>query len=152
MLTSSAKGTDQPRSTLRVFIEKEDGLEIDDIVRTSRKIGAHLEVEGTLPGRYLLEVSSPGLDRLLFKPAHFLPQVGQKIQISLSYPKDNQKNFQGILQGVDGDEISLFIEKNKHHPEKVETFSFEQIDKARLMPNIQTGKTGKGKKRGVEKE
>lgn len=136
-------------STVRIYLDKQGGgITIGDIVRADRKIRTYLYAEGEGFGQYALEVSSPGLDRPLLKPAHFLEQIGHKIRISLSYPKDNQRNFQGILQSVEGDVLSLLIEETdqKQPVQKMETFSFEQIDKARLIPDIKIGMTSKGKK------
>ena len=155
MHLSAGKSKDAQHTTsiLRVYIDKPGGILIADIARASRKIGTYLEVENIIPGRYTLEVSSPGLDRILFKPEHFSTQIGHKIRISLCYPQENQKNFQGILKSVEGDFVSLLIEESnpKQHA-KMQTFSFEQIDKARLVPDIKMGTASKGKKRGVEKE
>lgn len=145
-----------PRTIVRVYLDKVGGITIDDIAIASRKMGAYFEVENIFPGHYVLEVSSPGLDRILFKPEHFLGQMGQKIQVSLSYPRDNQKNFQGILQSVENGEFSLVIEqkgkKQANAPKRTEIFSFEQIDKARVIPDFKIGKAGNDKKRGLEKE
>ncbi len=143
-----------PQSTVKIFIDKPGGVTIDDIVSVSRKMSAYLDVEGPLSGKYTLEVSSPGLDRVLFRPEHFVQQVGNKIQISLSYPQDNQKNFKGIVQKVEDDTVYLLLENKdkKQKIEKVEKFSFEQIDKARVIPNLTVGMIGKDKKRGSEKE
>lgn len=142
-------------STVRIYLDKiEGGITIDDIAIASRKISACLDAQGMISGAYTLEVSSPGLDRPLLKPAHFFKQIGRQIRISLAYPKDNQRNFQGILHSVEGDVISLLIEATdqKQSVQKMETFSFEQIDKAKLIPDIKIGTAGKGKKGGVKKE
>ena len=75
-----------PRTVIRVFIDREGGVELRDCVSFSRKLGAILEVEDPLDGPYSLEVSSPGMDRKLRRPKHFAACKGKRVRVSLSAP------------------------------------------------------------------
>lgn len=116
------------RSLLRIYVDKPGGITIDECQRVSRQIEAALSVEPASPEDYILEVSSPGLDRLLFNPAQCHEQVGKLVNIRLKAPKDGQRNFKGRLQAVEGDQITILID------EKQMTFSFDEIDEARIVP------------------
>lgn len=126
-------------SVLRVYIDSPDGLNVDLITKVSRQMNGVLDVEAPLSGKYLLEVSSPGLDRLLFSLEHFKAQVGEKISVSLFTPmdNDNRKKFKGRLESVEGDILNLVVDK--------ESFSipFSSVDRARVIPDIKIGKSGK---------
>jgi len=142
-------------SVVKVFIDKPGGITIGDITMMSRKISAYLDVEQKITNRYILEVSSPGLDRLLLKPEHFAQQLGNKLNISLVALKDNKRNIKGTLEKIEGNDIYLSIEcdAQKEDNKHIEKLSFDEIDKARVIPQISFGKaTVKTKERGVEKE
>ena len=96
-----------PRSVVRVFIDREGGVQLRDCVSFSRKLGAILEVEDPLAGPYSLEVSSPGMDRRLRQPKHFAACRGKRVKISLSAPVDGSRNFRGTLLGSDEEGIEL---------------------------------------------
>ena len=86
--------------TLRVYIDREDGVNIDDCANISHQISAILDVEEPIQQAYDLEVSSPGLDRPLFKLADFERFSGQQVKIKMSTGLDGRRNFKGVLQGV----------------------------------------------------
>lgn len=86
--------------TLRVYIDREDGVNIDDCASISHQISAILDVEEPIQQAYDLEVSSPGLDRPLFKLADFERFSGQQVKIKMSAGLDGRRNFKGVLQGV----------------------------------------------------
>ncbi|MFB0906328.1 MAG: ribosome maturation factor RimP, partial [Pseudomonadales bacterium] len=67
---------------LKIYIESADGITVDDCARISRQVSAILDVEDPIPGEYMLEVSSPGVERRLFKPEHFDVCKGEKVQIT----------------------------------------------------------------------
>uniref|UniRef100_UPI000B1F8EF9 ribosome maturation factor RimP n=1 Tax=Streptobacillus moniliformis TaxID=34105 RepID=UPI000B1F8EF9 len=83
---------------LRIFVDKKDGISIDDCVAISNHLSRLLAVENIDYGR--LEVSSPGLDRLLRKEADFLRFRGETIKLKLRIPVQNQRNFAGVLREV----------------------------------------------------
>ena len=87
--------------TLRVYIDKPEGIVMDDCARVSRQLNAVLDVEDTIKSAYLLEVSSPGIDRPLFTEAHFLAQVGQDVKVRLGDGVGGRRNFRGKLVAVE---------------------------------------------------
>jgi ribosome maturation factor RimP len=86
--------------TLRVYIDREDGVNIDDCANISHQISAILDVEEPIQQAYDLEVSSPGVDRPLFKVTDFERFSGQPVKIKMSTGLDGRRNFKGVLQGV----------------------------------------------------
>lgn len=120
-------------TVVRVYIDKPGGITIDDIVHLSRQISVVLDVEEPIKGPYTLEVSSPGLERPLFLPAHFMQQIGQKVFVKTSLLIGNRQNFRGILLNANENEIQLEVEK------EVFSFTYEDIEKARVIPDIKIG-------------
>ena len=90
---------------LRVYIDKEDGITVDDCADVSRQVSALLDVEDPIAHAYDLEVSSPGLNRPLFKGADFERFAGQPAKIRLAVPLNGRRNFSGVLQGIDGNDV-----------------------------------------------
>lgn len=86
--------------TLRVYIDREEGVSIGDCASISHQISAILDVEEPIQQAYDLEVSSPGLDRPLFKATDFERFSGQQVKIKMSTGLDGRRNFKGVLQGV----------------------------------------------------
>lgn len=116
------------RSLIRLFIDKPGGVNIDDCERVSRQVNAVLGVESPISEDYLLEVSSPGLDRLLFTPAQIGAFVGKRVAIRTSVPMAGKRNFNGVIESVNGDTITIQSEGQKIQ------FSFSDIAEARLVP------------------
>jgi ribosome maturation factor RimP len=95
-------------SLLRVYVDApERPVTIDDCERASREISALLDVNDPVAGRYTLEVSSPGLDRPLFTPAHFARFVGEAVKINVNLPLDGRKRFHGKIKEIEGDRIVI---------------------------------------------
>lgn len=92
---------------LRVFIDKEGGIEIDDCQELSRKLEEVLDAGDLIPTSYILEVSSPGLDRELKKPKDFQREQGKMIDVSLFAPLDGEKIITGELRAYDGENITV---------------------------------------------
>jgi ribosome maturation factor RimP len=117
-------------SLLRVYIdEPERGVTIDDCERASREISALLDVNDPVAGRYTLEVSSPGLERPLFTPEHFERFVGHVAKINVNLALDGRRRFQGPIQSVDGDRITIDQDGN------AVTIAHANIARARLVPD-----------------
>jgi len=93
------------RWTLRLFIDKEGGVTVDDCARISRELGDLLDVKDVIPQAYVLEVSSPGLNRRIRKKEDFSRFAGQKVQLWLLSPKDGRRKIMGELVGVEGEEV-----------------------------------------------
>ena len=115
------------RLVLRVYIDSENGVGIDDCSKVSRQISAVLDVECPTLDHYDLEVSSPGFDRLLMKPAHYQRYIGKRIRVKLRVPHEDRRNFTGELLSVDQDTLTIKVDN--------QTFclSFADIEKANLI-------------------
>ena len=117
--------------TIRVFIdapEKERGIDVDDCAKVSNQLIRVFEVENVDFDR--LEISSPGMDRVVKKEADFARFAGQDIQIKLRIPQNNRRNFQGTLLGCADGKVGLRLEKDDVELE------FNNIEKARLVPRF----------------
>ena len=86
---------------LRIFVDKPDGIDLDDCQELSEKLGKILDKDPIIEGAYILEVSSPGIDRVLKKDRDFLREAGKKIDVTLYAPIDGKKIFVGELKGRD---------------------------------------------------
>ena len=86
--------------TLRVYIDKPEGIVMEDCAAVSRQLNAVLDVEDTIKSAYLLEVSSPGVDRPLFTEAQFSAQIGQEVRVRLTDGVGGRRNFKGPLIAV----------------------------------------------------
>ncbi|MBL8443986.1 MAG: ribosome maturation factor RimP [Zoogloeaceae bacterium] len=113
---------------MRVFIDIERGINVDDCATVSNQLTRVFEVENVDYDR--LEVSSPGLDRPIKKLADFERFAGQQVQLRLRMPIGNQRNFVGELQGVAGGLVRMNTEKGEI------VFPFDEIEKARLVPRF----------------
>lgn len=92
---------------LRIYIDHENGITLEDCERVSREVSALLDVEDPVSQRYRLEVSSPGLDRPLVEEAHYLRFIGEKIRVTLFAPVDGRRKLAGVLTGVERGEVQL---------------------------------------------
>ncbi len=122
-------GQNGGRSVLRVYIDKDEGIVIDDCVLVSNQLTGILDVEDPIKGHYELEVSSPGLDRPLFKPAHFQAVQGETIKVRLFEKINDRKRFTAILKSSTDEAIVLQTED-----EEV-VIPFNSIERARLVPD-----------------
>jgi len=119
-------------SVLRIYIDSEQGIELGDCERVSRQVSGVLDVEEPLQGQYVLEVSSPGTDRPLFKAEHYARFVGQRVRVRLRRPRDGQRKFLGVLEDIDEEGILLRDAENGHGIK----LAFADIDKANLEPEL----------------
>lgn len=92
---------------LRVFIDKAGGIEIDDCQELSGRLEKILDEKDIIKGSYILEVSSPGLDRELKKPKDFQRENGKTVDVSLFAPIDGEKLISGVLKNYDGEHITI---------------------------------------------
>ncbi|HGO5814300.1 TPA: ribosome maturation factor RimP [Mannheimia haemolytica] len=114
--------------TVRLYIDKEGGVTIDDCSDVSRQVSAIFDVEDPIADKYNLEVSSPGLDRPLFTLAHYERFIGQDAVIHLRIPMFDRRKWQGKIKQVEGDFITLTVENEDRQ------FAFGNIQKANLVP------------------
>lgn len=113
---------------LRVFIDIERGITVDDCATVSSQLTRVFEVENVDYDR--LEVSSPGLDRPLKTAADFERFAGHEVQLRLRMPVNNQRNYIGVLEGFQDGQVKLATGKGEV------SFSFDEIEKARLVPRF----------------
>ncbi|MGN2247346.1 ribosome maturation factor RimP [Frateuria sp. GZRR35] len=124
----------QGQSTLRVYLDVLDHAEgrevtLDDCEAASRELSAMLDVDDPIPGHYVLEVSSPGIDRPLFTAAQFGKVIGQEVKVLLKAPIEGRRRLRGKLAAVDGDKLTFEAEGK--------TFEFDHADveSARVVPD-----------------
>ncbi len=116
---------------LRIYIDKDNDLVgIEDCERVSRQASSILDVEDAINGDYILEVSSPGMDRPLYEIGQYEKYVGEDISLRLRFPYEGRRNFKGRLTGVDGDEIILVVTDHEY------LFPVEGIEKANVVPRF----------------
>ena len=98
---------------LRIFIDKEGGVGIEDCENMSRAIDAPLDEADPIEQSYCLEVSSPGLERELVRDAHFEKYKGEKIKVRFIRPQNGKRDFNGVLEDYDGKNITLRLENGE---------------------------------------
>jgi len=120
----------QGQSTLRVFLDTEGReINVEDCEAASREISAMLDVEDPIPGHYVLEVSSPGIDRPLFSAAQFAKVAGTEVKILLKAPMEGRRRLRGKVISVEGERISLEAEG------KTFEFDHDAVESARVVPD-----------------
>ena len=116
---------------LRIYIDRaEDGIGIEDCEKISRQSSAILDVEEAINGEYILEVSSPGMDRPLYELDHYQQFIGEDISLRLRFPYEGRRNFKGRLTAVDGDEVVVVVADTEF------LFPVEGIEKANVVPRF----------------
>ena len=100
-------------SVLRVYIDIEKGITVDDCGLVSKQVNALLDVEDPIQGHYTLEVSSPGLNRPLFTVEHYKRYIGSKVKIKTRQAIDSLRTFRGELSRVDNDSVSVLVDKQE---------------------------------------
>lgn len=118
------------QSTLRIYIDSEDGITVDDCADVSHQVSAVLDVEDPITVAYHLEVSSPGLDRPMFTAEHYTRYLGEEVSIVLRMAMQNRRKWQGIIKAVDGEMITVTVDG------KDEVFALSNIQKANLVPHF----------------
>ena len=112
---------------LRIFIEKAEGISVDDCALVSRQIGAALDVEDIIPVAYILEVSSPGMDRVLFTADQYQDYIGDKIKIRTRTQINERRNFKGLLVSASDNVVTVKVDNEEF------AIPYESIDRARLI-------------------
>ncbi|MFO1430639.1 MAG: ribosome maturation factor RimP [Candidatus Competibacteraceae bacterium] len=115
---------------LRLYIDKEGGVNVDDCRQVSHQVSGVLDVEDPIPGHYRLEVSSPGLDRPLFAARDFIRFAGHPVRVQLTLPLNGRRKFTGRLVGVRADQVVLEQEGQEL------AIPLAAIEKARLIPEF----------------
>jgi ribosome maturation factor RimP len=114
--------------TLRVYIDAPDGIDLDDCEAASHAISELLDADDPFPGAYSLEVSSPGLDRVLRTPAHFARFVDSRVKVELLVPREGRKRYTGVLRRADAESIELDVDNFSV------SIRLAEIGRARLAP------------------
>ena len=115
-------------SVLRLFIDGEQGITVDDCAAVSGQAGSLLDVEDPITGEYTLEVSSPGMDRLLFKLEQYPGYVGEVVDLRLRSAFEGRRKFRGILKGIEGEDVVLHVDDHEY------LLPYSAIEKARVQP------------------
>ena len=114
-------------SLLRIYIEREEGVTIEDCEKVSRQVSALLDVEDPIAGEYTLEVSSPGVDRPLYSVEQYAKYVGSEVNLKLRRAVDGRRKFKGQIIKVSGDIVGLLVEGTEYDLEHSE------IEKASIV-------------------
>lgn len=113
----------------RIYLDSAKGVTIDDCSKVSRQVSAMLDVEDAIQDRYLLEVSSPGIDRPLFTIEHYRKMSGKTVKLRLHLPIDQRRQFTGVLQRIEGEDIFLLVEGMEGEVK----FPFSAIEKGNVI-------------------
>jgi len=117
-------------SLLRVYIDSDKGITLDDCTQVSHQVSGLLDVEDVIKGQFNLEVSSPGSDRPLFTLAHFQKYIGNEIKIRLSMSVENRRKFIGRLCAVNEKDVVFNVDDTEIR------INFDNIEKANLVPDF----------------
>ena len=128
-------------SVLRIYIDKEGGVTLEDCSLVSQKVEAVLDAEDLIPARYVLEVSSPGIERQLYSLADFRRFEGQLAKVKTKTEIDGQKVFIGLITSVEGETIA--IDDRTRGPVAIE---YGQVEKANLKIDLAKEFGGSGRR------
>jgi len=115
-------------NVLRIYIDHPKGITVDDCAAVSRQASAVLDVEDPIPESYVLEVSSPGLDRPLVKREDFERHAGETVKVRMHEGVAGRRNFKGTLVGVQDDQVLVDVDKERF------SLPMKDIERARLVP------------------
>ncbi len=117
-------------AVLRLFIDHDEGITVDDCARVSQEVSGLLDVEDPIPGEYNLEISSPGLDRPIFELSQFDRYLGEDVQLKLLAPVAGKRKMTATLVAVDGDTLVVTLDGDTLR------VPYSQVDRARLQPRF----------------
>lgn len=119
------------KKVLQFFVDKKGGVTLDDCGELTDKIDSILEMENLMDGAYILEVSSPGIQRVLKKPEHFKRFVNERVKIVLKLPLEGRGSFTGVIASAADDHFVLDDGTNQYK------FNYDNIKKANLDPVLE---------------
>ncbi len=123
--------TNPKNGLVRLYIDKPGGIGLDDCEQVSHQVSGVLDVEDPMPGEYNLEVSSPGLDRPLRTPEHFLGAIGSKVKLELASPlADRRWRFTGTLRAVDDGRLTVEVDG------EAVSMEIAALKRARIVPEF----------------
>ena len=117
-------------SLLRIYIDAEQGITVEDCALVSQQVGSVLDVEDPITGEYTLEVSSPGMDRLLFRLDQYPGFVGEIVDLRLRTPFEGRRKFKRVLTGIEGEDVVIRVDDHEY------LLPHSAIEKARIQPRI----------------
>lgn len=117
-------------STLRIYIDHEDGIGVDHCAEVSHQVSAVMDVEDPISSNYTLEVSSPGMDRPLFSLEQYAAYIGEWVEIKLRHAFEGRRKYKGVIQGIEDGDVVIAVDN-----EEV-LLPLESIDRGRLIPNF----------------
>ena len=130
-------------AVLRLFIDRQGGVSLDDLAPMSRRLGDALDVHEAVPGAYTLEVSSPGINRRLRQPDHFRRYVGKKVRVRCSEYHNGRRSFLGPLLAVENDGIVVGLDAGR------EFIAFDDIAQANYEHEFERASSTKGGRRSA---
>lgn len=125
-------------SLLRIYIDGESGVTVDDCAEVSRQVSAVMDVEDPISGEYTLEVSSPGINRTLFQLEQYTRYIGEPVKLRLRAPFEGRRKFSGSLAGIEGDDVVVRIEDEEY------LLPFGSIEKAVVEPVLDSKESSAG--------
>jgi len=117
-------------SLVRIYIDAQKGISVDDCAAVSSQVGSVFDVEDPISGEYTLEVSSPGMDRLLFRLDQYAGYIGEKVELRLRSAFEGRRKFKGILKGIEGDDVVIQVDDHEY------LLPHSAVEKARVQPRI----------------
>ena len=117
-------------SVVRIYIDGRDGITVDDCAAVSSQVGSVFDVEDPITGEYTLEVSSPGMDRLLFKLEQYPAYVGEVLELRLRSAFEGRRKFRGVCKGIEGEDIVIEVDDHEY------LLPYSAIEKSRVQPRI----------------
>jgi ribosome maturation factor RimP len=128
-----AELTEQDRRVVfRVLIDSEQGVKADDCSLISRQVSAMMDVEDPIQGHYVLEVSSPGIDRPLFEMKHYQKHIGSRLKVRLHMSVEGRRQYKGVLVRTEADLICLLVDESSLEV----TLPFSSIEKANVIGDV----------------
>ena len=123
-----------PQAVLRIFMDKPTGISLGDCQTVSEQVGAILDVEDLIAHRYTLEVSSPGLDRKLVKPADYQRFAGRQVKLLLKVPREGRRRFRGQILGIEDGTVQMQTADGQ-----MISLDYNEIERANLV--VEFGKS-----------
>ncbi|MBK2028903.1 ribosome maturation factor RimP [Francisella noatunensis] len=117
--------------TIRIFIDHENGVSVDDCQVVSKEVSAIFDVEDPISDKYVLEVSSPGMNRQIFNIVQAQALVGFNVKAVTITPVESQTKFKGVLERVEGNNVILKLDDGREV-----SFDFDELKKFRVSPDF----------------
>ncbi|MDD7805742.1 MAG: ribosome maturation factor RimP [Endozoicomonas sp. (ex Botrylloides leachii)] len=117
-------------SLLRIYIDSDNGVTLEDCEKVSRQVSSVFDVEDPITEEYTLEVSSPGMDRCLFRLEHYQEWKGSEVRLRLRTPFEGRRKYRGLLKGVENQYVVIVAEGHEL------LLPIESIEKAQVIPQF----------------